>query len=567
MYTKSNFIKKTISSPFFRRACALVLISILTLTSVIPSRAAPVLLNRRIGWALFDDGDVKTFKISADGKYVVFIADRDTDEVFELYSVPIHGGTPVKLNGSMPVDGDIYFSEPELVQEYKFQISSDSLRVVYLADQDANDVVELYSVPITGGATIQLNQELVTDGDVYSFALSPVSGIAVFRADQVVNDQYELFSIPIVGGVAPVKLNKTYTEVGKDVYEFEISPNGAWVVYRSNQDPGNNAELFRNAIGGGDILKLHEDLALGHDVWDFKITPNSAGVVFKGELESWVDDLYGTWMNGSTIATPKKYSSLPDDARWINAYEISPDSSRVVYIADQETVDIQELYSNSILAGDPHKLNAALPEDAYVYSFKFTPNSGGVLFDILNNVSAAGSRYYEIYSNYVNPEPPDFDDGPYLLNDPLPDNAFGTGEYSSTLNSLGVIYTADQDTARTTEVYSVSILGSPGANTKLNTPLPSGGAVFDFLVMPTPGWVIYRARQDTYNLELYLVATTGGGHVKLSGNCATICEVYQYDVTSDGATVVYISSQGVVNRNELYVSFYGYEGFLPILFK
>jgi Tol biopolymer transport system component len=561
MFMVSNFIKKLICSPFFRRVCALVLVSIFTLTFVIPSRAAPVLLNRRIGYSLHDNGDVRFFKISPDGRYVVFTADRHADEVVELYSVPIHGGEPVKLNGTLPAGGNVLYDEG-----HEFQISSDSSRVIYLAEQEVNEMVELFSVPIVGGESVKLNSALVADGDVDRFTLSPVSGMAVYRADQTVNNQYELYSIPIMGGVAPARLNKAFT-AGMNVQTFAISPNGAWVVYRANQDFTNRTELFRNAIAGGDILKLHEDLEIGRSIWEFKITPNSAGVVFRGELDSWMDDLYGTWMNGSTIATPYKYSSLPDDTRSISAYEISPDSNRVVYLADQGTSDVVELYSNSILAGDPHKLNAALPADAYVYSFEITPNSGGALYLERYNASTPPTAYMELYSNFLDPEGDPFDDGPFHLNDALPTGAFGAYDYQSTNNSLGVIYVADQDTPRTAEIYNVPITGSAGVNTKLNTALWTGGYVSDFLLMPTGGLVIYKARQDSYNMELFLVATTGGAHVKLSGTCATICEVYQYDVTSDGQAVVYISGQNVVNQNELYVSFYGYERFLPLLFK
>ena len=57
-------------------------------------------------------------------------------ELYELYSAAITGGTPVKLSGSLISGGDVL---PD-----GFAISSDSIRFVYRADQDADEQVELY---------------------------------------------------------------------------------------------------------------------------------------------------------------------------------------------------------------------------------------------------------------------------------------------------------------------------------------------------------------------------------------------------------------------------------------
>jgi len=42
-------------------------------------------------------GDVGVFQISADGQRVIYRADQDQDDVFELYSVSIAGGSAVKI--------------------------------------------------------------------------------------------------------------------------------------------------------------------------------------------------------------------------------------------------------------------------------------------------------------------------------------------------------------------------------------------------------------------------------------------------------------------------------------
>ncbi len=106
------------------------------------------------------------FEVSPNSSRVVFRADRDTGGVFELYSVPfLAGANVIKLNGTLAAGGDVSsFASP-------FQFSPDGQRVVYHADQDTNDVFELYSVPTDGSTVpVKLNGALVTGGDVQTAA-------------------------------------------------------------------------------------------------------------------------------------------------------------------------------------------------------------------------------------------------------------------------------------------------------------------------------------------------------------------------------------------------------------
>ena len=81
-------------------------------------------------------GDVLSYQLSPDGATVVYRADQDTDNVTELYSVPIGGGTTTKLSGPLPPEGDV---------EPTFLISPDGATVVYHAVQDLESGL-LYAV-------------------------------------------------------------------------------------------------------------------------------------------------------------------------------------------------------------------------------------------------------------------------------------------------------------------------------------------------------------------------------------------------------------------------------------
>ena len=80
--------------------------------------------------------NVESFQIAPNSQGVVYRADQQTDEIFNIYAVGILGGTPVKLNGPLAWLGDV---------DYYYTITPDSKGVVYRADQETNDLMELFA--------------------------------------------------------------------------------------------------------------------------------------------------------------------------------------------------------------------------------------------------------------------------------------------------------------------------------------------------------------------------------------------------------------------------------------
>jgi hypothetical protein len=86
----------------------------------------------RLSPPLVAGGDTGGFLIAADGT-VVYAADQEVDNVIDLFAVPVTGGTAVRLSGPQAAGGDVL----------SFQLGAD--RVLYLADQELEGVLELYS--------------------------------------------------------------------------------------------------------------------------------------------------------------------------------------------------------------------------------------------------------------------------------------------------------------------------------------------------------------------------------------------------------------------------------------
>ena len=105
-------------------------------------------------------GDVYAHVLSPDGARAVYRASHDDPQALDLYSVPVDGSAPaVRLNPPLVAGGNV---------EWPPLFSPDSSRVVYVADQDVDGMLELYSVPLAGGTVVKLNAPLIPAGDVGS---------------------------------------------------------------------------------------------------------------------------------------------------------------------------------------------------------------------------------------------------------------------------------------------------------------------------------------------------------------------------------------------------------------
>jgi len=220
-------------------------------------------------------------RLSPNGSRVLYHADQNADEVFEIFSVPSGGGTSVRLNGPLVALGD--------VNAAGLQFSPDSARVLYTADQFVDETVELFCVPSVGGTAVKLSGDMVAGGDVADDAVfSPDSSRVLFRADRRVDEVVELFSTSSVGGL-PTLLNAPLVPNG-DVIRATFTPTGSEVVYLADQDVNEMFELYAVAANGGAARKLSGPLVASGDVVDWKFSPDGSKLVYRADQDQ--DGLY-----------------------------------------------------------------------------------------------------------------------------------------------------------------------------------------------------------------------------------------------------------------------------------
>ncbi|MEM7359996.1 MAG: LpqB family beta-propeller domain-containing protein [Pseudomonadota bacterium] len=398
---------------------------------------------------MLSGGNVDSFKISPDGSRVVYAADQDTRFIEELYSVPITGGSVTKLNPALVAGGDVQGPSSSI------EISADGNRVLYVADQDTNDVYELYSSPITGGAVVKLNSALVIGGDVspFNIQISPDSSRAVYLADQEQNDINELFSVPITGGIV-TKLNPALVAGGRVYSNFQISADGSRVVYLSDQDTRFVNELYSVPLLGGAVTKLNSGLINGGDVLDFEISADGSHVVYSADQETnSVAELYSVPITGGAVTKLNPTLIAGDGVR---SFEISANSSRVAYRADQDTRFIDELYSVPVTGGAVTKLNSALVRGGEVSAIQISPDGSRVVYradqdtenvDELYSVPIGGGIVTRLNAALVSGG----DVAPLI------------SSFRISADASRVVYIADQDTDEVDELYSAAQSTCPAA--------------------------------------------------------------------------------------------------------
>lgn len=426
------------------------------------------------------------FKTSPDSRWVIYRVYRDSNSVAEIYSVPITGGTAVKLNSEIGLNAMVMDD---------FIISPDSSRVVFrvyypcLYCYSSNDI---YSVPIGGGNAVRLNSQSPYGGSLLPssiFMISPDSSRVIFAATQDTNMIHgntpsEVFSIPITGGV-PVRLNGPLV-AGRNASPVQIGPDSSRVVYRADQDTDDVFELYSVSIGGGEPVKLNAELPASGDVGPSAISSEGQHVVYRADLE--MDEVYGIYSVPIGGGTSVKLNEDCVSGGDVQEFRISPDGQRVIYQANQDAEDVIGLYSVAIGGGDVTRLTADIGDIWYIGGWKISPDS---------------SR---------------------------------------------VVYIADLLVDMTYELFSVGITGL--GRVKLNVQL--AGDVTDFCISPRDDNVVYRADQEVEgNFNFYSVPLTGGTPVRLNDPMLSV-ESARYDITPRGDRVIYIASDDSSNEGYLY---------------
>lgn len=226
----------------------------------------------RLNAGLVPDGDLCDFKFSPDSTHVAYCADQDTDEVLELYLVELTvPGVSAKLNAPLIADGDVS------AQSYAF--SPDGGFLVYRADQETDETWELFRVErAMPGSAVKVSDTLIAGGDVAAatgdqpaFSITADGMQMAYVADQTTDDVFEVYGVDLSTPGASATLTPPMAGDGAEL--IATTADSLQVIYLAEQDSDAD-EVYRAAFASPGVAeKLSHSLIAGGDVEDFTISP------------------------------------------------------------------------------------------------------------------------------------------------------------------------------------------------------------------------------------------------------------------------------------------------------
>ncbi|HEX6883592.1 MAG TPA: hypothetical protein VF530_09440 [Planctomycetota bacterium] len=194
-----------------------------------------------------------------DGTRVLLVRDQEEEFKRELYSLSLApGALPIKLNDALGPGRAVLTGVVP---------TPDSTRVLYLANRDASNVYELYVVPVDGSAPpLELSGTIVaggsvsfTSGQVIHVWVTPDSTRALYVADALVDNRKDLYSVPLDGSAPPTLLAASPLangDVDTAPGSVQLSPDGSRVYFRGNFHSLSRYMLFSVSLAGGPVVTV-----------------------------------------------------------------------------------------------------------------------------------------------------------------------------------------------------------------------------------------------------------------------------------------------------------------------
>ncbi len=267
------------------------------------------------------------FPASNGNTRVLYLIDTDANDRVEIWTTYLTSGSPFRLwAGELPVDFNLD----------DWAVAPDGLRAVLIGDFFTAGVAELASIRLDSATTfLRLNQNLVASGEVHRFLIAD-DGTVVYEADAVVNNMDELWSVPIDDSSAPIKLSGALV-AGGDVGGPRLA--GDRVVYLADATVDGRTELWSAPIDGSAAPSRRSDtVPAGRSVSSFRIAANGTRIVYRANLEELDrDDLYRTTVSGTALrARLTNLSPIAFFRYDADSFEISPDSLRVAFAIEPD---------------------------------------------------------------------------------------------------------------------------------------------------------------------------------------------------------------------------------------
>ena len=226
------------------------------IASVLPNGGSEVQLNPNF---TLPGSGASDFIISPLSNKVVYRANQDNDAIYELYSVNIDGSSSSqKINGSIVTGGS--------VSALSFKISPNGLKVIYIADQDVDEKFELYSSNLDGSSNTKISGTFAAFSDINNFKITTDSLKIIFQVNSLISNVQEIYSVNL-NGTSLLKINSTLVS-GENVGEYQVKSSTDKVVYAMDKGSVGIYNIYSNNINGSLEIKLNPNVSTGVGFYD-----------------------------------------------------------------------------------------------------------------------------------------------------------------------------------------------------------------------------------------------------------------------------------------------------------
>lgn len=269
--------------------------------------------------------NVELLRFSADGQWAIFSAMESGAPAARLFSYATAGGAPAQA-----------IDDPVRAAGGLFEFRIVGQRAVYQAQSDPATPPGLYSVPLSGGASLQLNAPFAVGQDFLSLLAADPTRVFYGLGDRpLFSNQPNLSTLVKVsadGSTEPVVIDTSRAVVG-DVNDFLLV--GDQVFYLANQEVAERVDLYRVPLVGGPSVRL------------VPASPNAS----------------------------------------VRAMRLNPAGDHLLYLADN--LGVLSLWSVAVSGGEPVQIGAAAPSTLSVDSVQFAQNGVQVVYRSFDNLVRA----------------------------------------------------------------------------------------------------------------------------------------------------------------------------------
>lgn len=521
----------------------------------------------RLNGSLVDDGDVVRFIEPFDPASIVYIADQEVDERWDLYLAPLDGSPPVKLAGPLlspddwisptpdkqylvsyqhdpetmesalkliPLDGGPATLLSELVFASDFKFSADGQSLLCRTESWPQ---RLFEVPLYGGDPKDMVVGEFLSPGIINFGVSPSGEFIIFEiVEQGASPgQNHVASIPSSGGIP------TILSLRGRVAEYAISPNGEWIFYTDYDATGGELALFKVRPNGSKRTHVFGASQAGERPHSISFSADGENAVF--ESRSFQSQIYSVPVNGGPI---RQYNDAlgfqrQTDHRGLPRIESQPGTissviagtgERIYYVAYNLYQETRELFTFESTNSERLTLNAPLPISGTVDSYLLA-NSGQQVVYLADQES---ERVDELWSVPLT-------GGPTVrINSPLLQNREVRDDFVIADRSQRVIYRTNGENFWEYELFSAPING--GAEVKISPRIESGTSVTSPIIIPGSERILFVAlpyRESKYAL---FSEDSRGGSLRQLSNPLSFVEssvASRYLVSADGTHILYIA--------------------------